>query len=199
MNKAFQVCLQHFGLKEIKGKKHEEKIIEAFKLAGFGWIKDDETAWCAAWMVYCFHHAGMEPIKTVRAREWQNYGNETKTPKLGDIVTFWRISKASNYGHVGFYVNENETHIQVLGGNQSNSVSIQWYKKSQLLSYREVVEPVDTQDHQYDHINMLTEEIEVLTKELVKCKSVLFEIGEEEKIIALAAMNLSSLIRTIKE
>jgi hypothetical protein len=56
-------------------------------------------------------------------------------PQLGDIVVFWREKKDSWKGHVGFYINETNTHINVLGGNQNNMVCIKPYPKSRLLQY----------------------------------------------------------------
>jgi len=138
MNKAFKICLDNYDLEEIRGSKHEKKIIAAFKAAKESWIKDDETAWCAAWMCYCFYEASMFYEPTVRARDWGKYGEETTTPKQGDICVLWRVSKISNYGHVGFFIKRDENYVWLLGGNQSNKVCIQKYPISRVLGYRSV-------------------------------------------------------------
>lgn len=57
-------------------------------------------------------------------------------PELDAITVFWRESKTSRKGHVGFYVQETSTHISVLGGNQGNKVTVDPYPKARLLSYR---------------------------------------------------------------
>jgi len=49
---------------------------------------------------------------------------------LGDILVFSR----KGGGHVGFYVAEDATAYHVLGGNQSDSVSITRIAKSRLYS-----------------------------------------------------------------
>jgi hypothetical protein len=46
-------------------------------------------------------------------------------PALGCIVVFWRISKASGQGHVGFYRGEDSTRVWTLGGNENDMVQIE--------------------------------------------------------------------------
>ena len=43
-------------------------------------------------------------------------------------------------GHVGFYVGLHEEDIMILGGNQSNSVSLKMYPKEILLGVRRLLE-----------------------------------------------------------
>lgn len=53
------------------------------------------------------------------ARSWANFGVKCQ-PTLGCVLVFTR----SSGGHVGFYAGEDKTYFSVLGGNQSNSISI---------------------------------------------------------------------------
>ena len=46
-------------------------------------------------------------------------------PALGAIVVFWRMSKASGLGHVGFYVGEGGGYIATLGGNEGDMVQVE--------------------------------------------------------------------------
>lgn len=39
-------------------------------------------------------------------------------------------------GHVGFYVRETDKYVYILGGNQSNKVSIAGYDKGRIIAYR---------------------------------------------------------------
>jgi hypothetical protein len=57
-------------------------------------------------------------------------------PYPGCIAVFSRGDPRSWTGHVGFYAGESGGNIQVLGGNQSNQVSIAPQAKSRLLGYR---------------------------------------------------------------
>jgi hypothetical protein len=51
-------------------------------------------------------------------------------------LVFWRGSRKGWKGHVGFYHGEDSTHFHVLGGNQSNAVTVSRIAKSRLLSAR---------------------------------------------------------------
>ena len=57
-------------------------------------------------------------------------------PVYGCIVVMKR-GKNPGAGHVGFYVASlGDNHIRVLGGNQSDAVTIATFRRSSVLSYR---------------------------------------------------------------
>lgn len=136
MNKVFAIALGEYGVKGIPGSSHSADILTYFRAPGFKWVKDDETAWCAAFVNWAFWKAGLQGTGSLLARSFLKLGKRTLAPKLGDLCVFWRISKDSPYGHVGFFVRETKTAIYVLGGNQSNAVNIAVFPKEQLLEYR---------------------------------------------------------------
>jgi uncharacterized protein (TIGR02594 family) len=123
------------GVKEVKGKRHNPQIVRFFELVGHAGIKDDETAWCAAFVGACLTMAGLPHTHSLAARSYLQYGTKLNRPKPGCIVVF-RRGRSKWQGHVAFYVDETDTHVKVLGGNQSNQVRISSYAKSQLLGYR---------------------------------------------------------------
>jgi len=131
-------ALSQYGVKEIVGSKHNQQILEYFKVAGHSWVKDDNTySWCAAFVNWVTRECGYESTGTLLARDWLNVGTSVDTPEIGDIVIFWRISKDSVYGHVAFYISDmDDSYIYVLGGNQSNMVNISVYPKYRVLGYR---------------------------------------------------------------
>ena len=55
--------------------------------------------------------------------------------KEGDIVVFTRGTSTAT-GHVAFFLKVAGSQIEVLGGNQSDSVTIARYAKSRLLGIR---------------------------------------------------------------
>ncbi len=65
------------------------------------------------------------------ARNWLLFGQETK-PVTGAVLIFERGSG----GHVGFALGQDDTHFYVLGGNQSDAVTIARIAKSRLLGAR---------------------------------------------------------------
>ncbi|MFX8605073.1 hypothetical protein ABTM12_19650, partial [Acinetobacter baumannii] len=51
-------------------------------------------------------------------------------------MVFWRVSPTSGKGHVGFYLGEDDDAYYILGGNQSDSVSITWVTKARFVAAR---------------------------------------------------------------
>ena len=129
------VAARFKGIKERPGKRHNPQIVKFFETVGHGWVKDDETAWCAAFVGSCLALAGYSHTHSLAARSYLRYGTRLKRPKPGCICVFKR-GNSSWQGHVGFYVGETKTHIKVLGGNQKNQVRVSSYRKSALLGYR---------------------------------------------------------------
>jgi uncharacterized protein (TIGR02594 family) len=134
--KWMDLARDFIGVREIRGAQHNPEIIEWFKESGHGWIKDDETAWCAAFANAMLERVDIKGTNSVAARSFLDWGRELKKPKPGALAVFWRGNKNGWQGHVGFYVGETATHVQVLGGNQKDAVSIASYDKDQLLGYR---------------------------------------------------------------
>jgi len=122
------------GVKEIFGTKHNPKIIEYHSITTVK-ATDDETSWCASFTGWCLEKAGIKSTKSAAARSYLNWGKKLDKPEIGCIVVFKRGTSPTQ-GHVGFYVGETEKFIMVLGGNQSDSVRISNYPKSDFLDYR---------------------------------------------------------------
>ena len=136
MNRVFQIACGEYGVKGTPGATHNPRVLTYFRAPGFSWVKDDETAWCAAFVNWCFWKAGLPIPGTLAARSFLTVGKRTTAPKIGDLVVLWRISKDSPYGHVGFFIKEEKDGVYILGGNQSNEVNIRLFPKSQILDYR---------------------------------------------------------------
>lgn len=136
MKKAFEKALEFYGLTEIRGSADNPIIVNFFKEIGHSWVKDDETAWCSAFVNYICKITGFEYTKKLNARSWLGLGWEVEEPSLGDIVVFWRESKSSWKGHVAFFVHQDKDNVYVLGGNQGNKVQISAYSKQRILSFR---------------------------------------------------------------
>jgi uncharacterized protein (TIGR02594 family) len=126
----------YLGTKESPGTKHNKEILKWFEESGHGWIKDDETAWCAAFVNAMLARSGVKGTGSVAARSFTDWGKPLARPVPGCIAVFWRVKRDGWQGHVAFFVSETATHVRVLGGNQANSVSIANYAKSRLLGYR---------------------------------------------------------------
>ncbi|MEW6403932.1 MAG: SH3 domain-containing C40 family peptidase [Chloroflexota bacterium] len=130
------------GVREVPGSGNNPEVLKYLRSTtnlGKAAISKDETPWCSAFVNWCLEQAGYDRTRNALARSWLKWGQEIKTPRRGCIVVFEREKK---FGHVGFYLEENETHIKVLGGNQQNpetkifEVSEKFYPKTDLLGYR---------------------------------------------------------------
>jgi uncharacterized protein (TIGR02594 family) len=104
-----------------------------------GWVASfytgDDVPWCglavAAWVAITLPKESL-PANPLGALNWRKFGIALSTPSLGAILVFTR----SGGGHVGLYVGEDLTHYHVLGGNQSNSISIARIEKARLVATR---------------------------------------------------------------
>lgn len=129
------IALAEVGVKEFPGNGDNPRIVEYLKSTNLSapFNSNDETHWCSGFVNWCVERSGFEGTDSAWARGWLNWGKKLTTPRRGCIVVFKR---EVNSGHVAFYIGETATQIKVLGGNQSNAVSISSYPKSRLLGYR---------------------------------------------------------------
>ena len=100
--------------------------------------QSDDIPWCGLFVGHCIS-ATLEreatPTNVLGARAWERFGINTQ-PTAGAVMVFWRKSKQSGLGHVGFYAGEDKTAYRILGGNQSDSVSLAWVAKDRLVGAR---------------------------------------------------------------
>lgn len=96
------------------------------------------TPWCALFVAHCIAAAlpgEALPTNPLGARNWLTFGKACG-PAPGAVLVFWRGSKAGWSGHVGFYAGEDAEAFHVLGGNQSDAVTVARVAKSRLLGKR---------------------------------------------------------------
>lgn len=112
------------GEREIKGPKHNSKILKMWASIRSSWFKDDETPWCAGYLGHCLEEVGIKSTRSAAARSYEKFGVELKVPAYGCIVVFSRAGG----GHVGFVVGKDRRgNLMVLGGNQGDMVKISPY------------------------------------------------------------------------
>jgi uncharacterized protein (TIGR02594 family) len=138
LQEAFSVL----GLSEIAGARHEKRIVEMYRAAGHPEIKDDETAWCAAYVNWCLSQAGIDGTGSLMARSFVKYGrglHRTDTIPRGAIAIWPRGAPPS--GHVNIVLHDDGAYVWCIGGNQSKAgtngaVTIGRYAKGQAVAYR---------------------------------------------------------------
>lgn len=126
---------RELGQTEIKGAADNARIVAFFREAGHPTVKDDETAWCAAFAGAMLERAGLPATRSLRARSYIAWGAAIETPRTGCIAVFSRGSDPA-LGHVGFVVGETDTGLVLLGGNQSNAVTVEVFARTRLLALR---------------------------------------------------------------
>ncbi len=122
------------GVDEVAGPEHNPRIVEYHQSTSLK-ATDDETPWCSSFVNWCMEQAGEEKTNSAMARSWLKWGEELAKPRKGCVAVFSR-GNIPTAGHVGFYVDEINGRILLLGGNQSNQININSYPKSSLLGYR---------------------------------------------------------------
>lgn len=141
---AFLLAKHEIGVKEVAGPRHSSAILDYFGQAGQPWVRNDETAWCAAFVGAMLARAGLPNTGRLNARSYLEWGErvDAVNAKPGDVAVFWRVSESDWRGHVGFSAGwEQNGDVAVLGGNQGNAVTIAPYPLQQLLSFRRWPEP----------------------------------------------------------
>lgn len=133
----FEIAQGYIGTTEGPGPEDNPSIMGMYASVGHDWVEHDSVAWCAAFVGHCLEKAGLRSTRRLNARSYLDWGIpvDLADAQEGDIVVFSRGSKPWQ-GHVGFFVRAEGAMIEVLGGNQSDAVSIRRYAKSRLLGVR---------------------------------------------------------------
>jgi uncharacterized protein (TIGR02594 family) len=140
--KHMTIAYQLLGIKELSGSANSPVIMGWAKELNLDDIYKDDSAmaWCGLFFAYVMMKADRKvvlPTKDkydyLRALKYQNMPNVTEVAKgnesVGDILIFQRPEG----GHIGFCVSASDTTFNVLGGNQSNSVSLTNIAKNRLV------------------------------------------------------------------
>lgn len=108
------------GLHEVRDAKKLDKALR---------LDSSAIPWCGAFVamvVGAVLPKEGQPTNPLWALNWQKFGRAIDIPAVGAVVTF----KRNGGGHVGFVVGHDATYWHVLGGNQSNTVSVAKIAKS---------------------------------------------------------------------
>ena len=145
-------ALKQYGTLEVPGTADNPKIIgwqDELEAASLGRVyagvyRHDAIPWCGLFMAIVAHRANIErrpernpPKLYLAALEWASFG--VSVPKgavaLGDVLVF----KRKGGGHVGLYVGHDASAFHVLGGNQSDRISITRLSRNRLVAVRRPV------------------------------------------------------------
>lgn len=141
---AFDLAQRFVGIKEVGGQVSNPMILAMLTLDN-RWPDDDSVPWCSAFINWICWFARLPRSKNLRARSWLEVGKGISLDQAepGDIIVLKRgkgeqpgpdVLKAP--GHVGFYAGRFGDFIEVLGGNQSDTVKVSRYPEKRLLGVR---------------------------------------------------------------
>lgn len=133
------------GEKEIKGIKHNPRVVGIWPAIGITWFKDDETPWCAGALTLWLRRgrdralrlglpiALPTPAKPAAALSYLPYGSTLDKPAYGAIA----VKKRKGGGHVGLVVGRYaDGRLAILGANQDDQVKISPYKAADFETFR---------------------------------------------------------------
>jgi len=123
------------GQREVRGATDNPRIREFYREAGLKTAHHDEVPWCAAFLGACLERAGHSSTRSLLARSYLRWGAPVASGRYGAIAILSRGADPAA-GHVGFLLGETDTKVVLLGGNQSDAVTVATYPKSRLLGYR---------------------------------------------------------------
>ncbi len=134
------IAKKYIGVKEIPGPKADPTIKRMLESTNIGrpYNQSDETAWCSASVNLIMIEARdidpriPEPTYSAAAISWASWGTELEYGQYGCIVVMERPMGH----HVGFYYDEDDEGVNILGGNQSDQESIQRFPWSRITNFR---------------------------------------------------------------
>lgn len=124
-----------YGTFEVAGPADNPTILGWAKELGLANVyNDDAIPWCGLFMAVVAKRAGRPVVESpLWARNWAKFGIPADRAQLGDILVFRR---AQSSGHVGLYVGEDYGAFHVLGGNQSDGVTITRIARDRCIAIR---------------------------------------------------------------
>jgi uncharacterized protein (TIGR02594 family) len=144
---AFSIAERFVGVREVPGTKHHPLILAMLQLDD-SWPVADEVPWCSAFVNFIAWLIRLPRSKSLTARSWLTVGKSIglADARVGfDVVILRNMAGAPGPevldapGHVGLYAGQEGGGIMVLGGNQSDSVSVARFASDRLIGIRRLI------------------------------------------------------------
>lgn len=125
------------GVRETPGPKSTARILQYRDMAGVKLGGEDgATPWCAIFANAMLEASGIHGTRSGMGRSFMHWGVGVAEPFAGAVCAF-SSDRGPTSGHATFATGRyTSTHIEVLGGNQGDAVSIALWPRSKLLGYR---------------------------------------------------------------
>lgn len=126
-----QLGLKDVGFHETGDNQGIEKFIAQAHTGSLG------DPWCAIWANAKLEESGIFGTRSPSSQSFRHslIFEQLPGPAYGALAVYWRNSKNSGLGHVGFYLGETDSQVLTLGGNESDAVRKQFEPKAKLWGY----------------------------------------------------------------
>lgn len=146
---AFSMAQRFIGVKETAGQASNPIVLGMLRLDQ-GWPSDDSVPWCSAFVNYIAWLLRLPRSKSLRARSWLTVGESVyvlvEASAAFDVVIVKRgpdpqpgPEVLDAPGHVGFFAGMEGDRVLILGGNQSDMVSVAQFPRADILGIRRLV------------------------------------------------------------
>jgi uncharacterized protein (TIGR02594 family) len=127
---------RELGVREIVGARHNPRVLEYHQATKLKAVTD-EVAWCAAFVCWCLEQEGVRSTKSAAAASFKDWGRASLL-NPGAVIVFGKHDPdAKGSGHVGFCnAFAKDGWVEVLSGNQGNSVTLKKYLVSSIVACR---------------------------------------------------------------
>lgn len=143
----YKLASRYLTIAELPGNDDHPLIQWWLMNAGMGRNQHDETSWCGAFVANVAWELWMpRPVFPARARSWLTIGRPVPLDQAQvgfDIVVLSRgegLQPGPEVilapGHVGFFAGLDGDSVKLLGGNQSNKVSVAPFSTKRVLGVR---------------------------------------------------------------
>jgi uncharacterized protein (TIGR02594 family) len=127
-----KIAASQLGVREYAQSKHNAAVLK-YHATTTGKFKDDETPWCSSFVNWTMKSAGLGGTNSALALSWRSYGVKLAQPAYGSIAI---LNYGNGKGHVGFVAGtDNNGHLILLGGNQTNSVRYSAFLAASVSNY----------------------------------------------------------------
>jgi uncharacterized protein (TIGR02594 family) len=133
------------GLSEIKGPRHESRIVAMWDAIHCSWFRDDEVPWCAGFVGSVLENSGIRSTRSAAARSYEKWGAPIERRALGwaatpipygAVMVLESPGRGPGSGHVTFFRGPSGAGWAGLGGNQNDAVRVSNFLWSRIVAVR---------------------------------------------------------------
>jgi uncharacterized protein (TIGR02594 family) len=126
---------RELGQRERPGPSENTRIIWYHSFSKLH-AQSETVPWCASFVNAMLESSGIRSTRSAAAKSYATWGEECEL-KDGAIVVFGKADPdAGGTGHVAFCVGIEGDSVLVLGGNQTNAVTVAKRPKSRIVAVR---------------------------------------------------------------